>query len=209
MDPDKFGPGTWLMLHHATFAYPDQPFSTDKRNYHALITLLGKLLPCSICATHFQRLLQKHPLKHALRSRGVLVRWLCMMHTRVNKGIEGKRTRPKPPSLASLLSISAKAWQKGLRDLIYCMAIVTPKKYFPLLKRWIAAAAAVYGPKYLPKRLSYATRGALLNGINAHYRKPKTKVLAHYKPWMGSKPSNRSWSQKLLASAFGSRADTY
>ena len=125
------------------------------------------------------------------------------MHTKVNKGVEGKRTTPKPPSLTALLSASAQAWRRGLRDLIYCMAIVTPKKDFPFIKQWVTVAAAVYGHKHVPRTLVYTTRGSLLNGINAHYKKPKAKVLARYKPWMGANPSKKSWSRKLLASAFG------
>ena len=203
MDPEKFGPGTWLLLHHATFSYPDSPTNAVKHGFTALFTLLGRLLPCPVCAAHFRKLLQKHPIKGALRSRGALVRWLVMMHTKVNKGIEGKRTRAKPPSLTALLSASARAWRTGLRDLIYCMAMVTPKKDFPLIKQWVTAAGAVYGPRYVPRRLVYTTRGKLLNGINAHFKKPKAKVLAHYKPWMGADATKKSWSQKLLASAFG------
>ena len=191
------------MLHHATFSYPDQPTPAIKHNFATLFNLLGRLLPCSVCAAHFRKILHKHPIRGALRSRGALVRWLCMIHTRVNKGIEGKRTGLKPPSLSTLLSLSAQAWRKGLRDLMYCMAMVTPKKDFPLIKQWVAAAAEVYGSKHVPRRLVFTTRGKLLNGINAHYKKPKAKVLARYKPWMGINPSKKSWSQKLLASAFG------
>ena len=206
MDPDRFGPGAWMVLHHATFSYPDNPSPSHKRAMSLLVGLLGRLLPCSICASHFRELLRQHPIRPALRSRGALIRWMCMMHSKVNGQIEGKR-KTKPPTPAVLLQKSAQGYKKGLMDLIYCMAIVTPKQNFMMLKKWLTAAAEVFGTKRVPIRLIYKTRGMLLNGINAFYKKRKSRVLNRYRPWMTKNPKQKSWAQNLLASAFGKGAN--
>jgi hypothetical protein len=45
MNPLLWGPQMWNILHIISFNYPNEPTSTDKKNYYNFITNLQNILP--------------------------------------------------------------------------------------------------------------------------------------------------------------------
>lgn len=47
MDPTKWGPGAWDLLHFITFKYPDRPGPKTVQLYRKLFGVLPRVLPYS------------------------------------------------------------------------------------------------------------------------------------------------------------------
>jgi predicted RND superfamily exporter protein len=84
--PDIWGPHGWKFIHYITMAYPQNPTSTQKEKYKVFLLLLKDVLPCSLCAKHYEENLNILPLTdHVLSSRDNLVRWGIDIHNKVNE----------------------------------------------------------------------------------------------------------------------------
>lgn len=90
MEPNVWGPHTWIFLHTITLNYPDNPTKLDKINMMEFFNNLSNILPCEKCALHFKENLKRYPISKSLESREQLVKWLIDIHNEVNK-ITGKR----------------------------------------------------------------------------------------------------------------------
>lgn len=85
MNPNIWGPPTWIFLHTVTFAYPENPTIDDKKNMYNFFKNLSPILPCDRCKVNFDKHLQKYPLNNeTLCSRASLSRWLVDIHNEVN-----------------------------------------------------------------------------------------------------------------------------
>ena len=82
MEPEIWGPSTWLFLHTVTYNYPKEPTIIDRNNYHDFFTSLQNVLPCPTCQKHYMMHLSKYPIQ--LQSRKHLVEWLLNVHNAVN-----------------------------------------------------------------------------------------------------------------------------
>jgi hypothetical protein len=84
--PDVWGPHGWKFLHFVCLGYPLFPTPEDKKNYYIFFTSFGKVIPCPICADHFQENLKKHPIDdNVLSTKNKLIEWSINMHNEVNK----------------------------------------------------------------------------------------------------------------------------
>jgi len=91
MDPEVWGPHTWIFLHTITFNYPENPNSNDKDNIRQFIKYFHTQIPCNKCKKHFKQNLKKHPLSESILSnKDNLIDWMIAMHNEVNK-MHGKK----------------------------------------------------------------------------------------------------------------------
>jgi hypothetical protein len=88
--PDIWGPPLWKSIHYIALAYPNYPSKNDKNRYEAFFTNLVNVIPCGICADHYQQNLLKHPLKEGLENKMSLINWTIDMHNEVNKSNKSK-----------------------------------------------------------------------------------------------------------------------
>jgi hypothetical protein len=89
--PDMWGPHGWKFLHFVTLGYPNTPSKDDKQTYKEFFKSFSKVIPCPLCAHHFQEHLNIHPLDdNALDSKTNLIKWGIDMHNEVNKIHEKK-----------------------------------------------------------------------------------------------------------------------
>lgn len=83
MDPNIWGPGAWTFLHSVTLNYPKRPTYLDKQRYSQFFNDIQYILPCPICKQHYKLNLKENPIQ--LDSRDNLVRWLVLIHNKVNQ----------------------------------------------------------------------------------------------------------------------------
>jgi hypothetical protein len=83
--PDVWGPHGWKFIHYITMAYPENPTLTQKEKYKVFLLLLKDVLPCSLCAKHYEENLKVLPLSdEILDDKEKLIKWLIDVHNRVN-----------------------------------------------------------------------------------------------------------------------------
>ena len=88
MYPSNWGPHSWIFLHTITFNYPINPSENEKINYKEFFNSLKNILPCPKCRIHYEKNIQKFPIK--LNSRIDLIHWLIKIHNEVNKSLNKK-----------------------------------------------------------------------------------------------------------------------
>lgn len=83
VDKDILGKSTWYLLHSMASNYNIQnPTYHIKKDIANMMVHLSKIYPCEKCVTHFQRYLQKFPMK--MERQGQLSWWFCNFHNAVN-----------------------------------------------------------------------------------------------------------------------------
>ena len=85
MDPDVWGPPTWIFLHTVTLNYPNNPTMYDKKYYKKFFINLHYILPCEWCSKNYKQHLLKYPIDNYLNTKKNLVQWLINIHNEVNK----------------------------------------------------------------------------------------------------------------------------
>ena len=84
--PEIWGPHGWKFIHYIAFAYPIEPTENDKQKYKTFFSILGSVLPCSICKEHYEENLKKYPLTDTvLKNKINLTLWTIDLHNEVNK----------------------------------------------------------------------------------------------------------------------------
>lgn len=89
--PDKWGPGTWYLIHCAAKCYPCNPSDSDKAEMHHFLNSLGPILPCKKCRGNYMEYLKAHP--PALSCKRAFKKWTYNLHDSVNKRL-GKKSPP-------------------------------------------------------------------------------------------------------------------
>lgn len=84
MNPEVWGPGTWLLIHSITLNYSIKPTSNDKQNVFAFFNNLAHVLPCNACREHYSRYLATQDITESLSSRDRLVQYFFDFHNSVN-----------------------------------------------------------------------------------------------------------------------------
>jgi hypothetical protein len=101
--PDVWGPHGWKFLHFVTLGYPYNPSNNIKETYYNFFNHFAKVIPCSICANHFQQNLKKHPLDETvLSSKENLINWGIDIHNEVNLS-HGKKIYSYEEGLKNIL----------------------------------------------------------------------------------------------------------
>jgi hypothetical protein len=81
-----WGKHAWKFMHYVTMGYPENPTEEHKNNYKNFFISLKYVLPCSICAKHYEENLEKLPLTdQVLSNRNNLIKWGIDLHNMVNK----------------------------------------------------------------------------------------------------------------------------
>jgi hypothetical protein len=84
--PDVWGPHGWKFIHFITLGYPNNPSSKDKKNYKNFFKNMKNMIPCSICANHYEEHLKIYPLDDSvLSNKKNFINWGIQMHNSVNK----------------------------------------------------------------------------------------------------------------------------
>ena len=84
--PQVWGPHGWQFIHYITLGYPNNPTFVQKQNYKNFFLSLSNVLPCSICAAHYNENIIKYPLTdEILSSRRNLTFWAIDIHNLVNE----------------------------------------------------------------------------------------------------------------------------
>ena len=91
MDPNIWGPPSWLFLHSVTLNYPQNPTPQDQEDFRIFFDSLKHVLPCPTCKEHYAKNLTLKPIN--LKNRDTLVNWLIDVHNSVNVS-NGKRKLP-------------------------------------------------------------------------------------------------------------------
>ena len=90
----SWGPCGWTFLHTASYAYPDNPTTSDKENMFKFLYYFARVIPCSICRKDFTMYIDKTIPKlensKVFESKSNLVRYLIDAHNYVNVKL-GKR----------------------------------------------------------------------------------------------------------------------
>tara|TARA_B110000914_G_C15505894_1_gene468272 strand:+ start:1984 stop:2382 length:399 start_codon:yes stop_codon:yes gene_type:complete len=83
LNPDIWGPHTWIFLHAVAHTYPENPSKDDKERYSDFFTSLQYVLPCSVCRDHLKDIIRDQPIQ--LESQKTLQYWLIDIHNSVNR----------------------------------------------------------------------------------------------------------------------------
>ena len=88
MDIRKWGPSTWTALHAITMSFPKQATWEQQQQYRDFFRLVGFILPCEICRTHYNTYLEAHPIP-VQQGRDAVVDWLIDAHNATRR-LQGK-----------------------------------------------------------------------------------------------------------------------
>lgn len=90
IDPTIWGPPFWQAIHYVALGF--NPISPNVvSNYRAFYESLGSVIPCQVCAKHYNQILRTLPLTNkVLSTTSSLFDWTVAVHNHVNKE-HGKR----------------------------------------------------------------------------------------------------------------------
>ena len=95
MQTRVWGPAGWLFLHSIAQNYPWKPTEDQQVEYLFFFKLVGNVLPCRYCRESYQNFINEEDTQlniNTMKSRVSLVKWLFLIHNKVNKklGIKSK-----------------------------------------------------------------------------------------------------------------------
>ena len=88
MQTRVWGPAGWLFLHSIAQNYPWNPTEEQKVEYLFFFKLIGNVLPCRYCRESYQDFIEQPDSQlniTVMKSRLTLVKWLYLVHNKVNK----------------------------------------------------------------------------------------------------------------------------
>lgn len=85
MGTKVWGPPLWKSLHFIALGYPSNPCPEQKARYKQFFTDLHHVIPCSICATNYQKHLAEVNIDEYLDNSAKLFEWTVKIHNIVNK----------------------------------------------------------------------------------------------------------------------------
>lgn len=88
MDPVIWGPHYWFFLHTVASNYPVNPTSIQKKIHYRLIHNLHEYIPHRESANIFSAMLLTFPVAPYLDTRNDFVRWMNMIHNKVNSNLD-------------------------------------------------------------------------------------------------------------------------
>ena len=86
-----WGQWCWHLMHTISTQDNKEILNENKLCYKKIYTLLGYILPCSICTKHYNEILEKNPIILNKLNRKYIIKWVIKIHNCVNKKI-GKNT---------------------------------------------------------------------------------------------------------------------
>ena len=91
MQTRVWGPAGWLFLHCIAQNYPWDPTPKKKREYLQFFKMVGKVLPCRYCRESYDTFITEQDTLlniSTMANRNTLVKWLYLVHNKVNKKLE-------------------------------------------------------------------------------------------------------------------------
>jgi hypothetical protein len=88
MQTKVWGPAGWVFLHSIAQNYPWKPNNTQKKNYYSFFRQVGNVLPCKYCRESYKEFIKEPGTElnnRILESRKSLIKWLYLIHNKVNK----------------------------------------------------------------------------------------------------------------------------
>jgi hypothetical protein len=88
MQTKVWGPAGWIFLHSIAQNYPWKPSSTQKKNYYSFFKQVGNVLPCKYCRESYKQFMKEPGTilnNRILESRKSLIKWLYLIHNKVNE----------------------------------------------------------------------------------------------------------------------------
>tara|TARA_B100000683_G_scaffold77283_1_gene76425 strand:- start:9847 stop:10296 length:450 start_codon:yes stop_codon:yes gene_type:complete len=82
---DSWGPALWRFLHASSFAFPEAPNPTRRTHMLDFLSVVGRVLPCATCRSHYEEYIRSNLDERAVQSRDTLVRWVLDLHNSVNR----------------------------------------------------------------------------------------------------------------------------
>ena len=98
MDTRFWGPDGWKLLHSIVEGYPSKPSISDKETYKNFFKTIEHVLPCIYCRRSFKQYIGEMPIEPYLKNKRSLVKWLYLMHNKVNDKLrkQGLNSNPDP-----------------------------------------------------------------------------------------------------------------
>lgn len=84
MDTRFWGPDGWILFHSIAEGYPSKPTKENKTTYENFFKTIEHVLPCIYCRRSFSQYLKEAPIRPYLKSKKTLIKWLHLMHNKVN-----------------------------------------------------------------------------------------------------------------------------
>lgn len=180
VDPAKWGPAAWRLLHHLTFRYPaDPPFRT-LHAYRKVFGSLPTLLPCGACRRHLRSAYRKSPPRLG-KGRDRLVRWFYNVHVHVNRQLRKRVVRPR---LEREVPGIERHWKAGVPTLMLAVVLGMPtRKVSEAVRDFVTGCRALLGPRVVPDATDIRTKSRLLAEVRRFYGLSHKKVLARFGRW--------------------------
>lgn len=83
MEPTSWGIYGWGFIHNVALGYPKEQTYMIKENYRQFFHLIGDVIPCKSCSTHYKKMIADYPPD--LVDRDSLFKWTVDIHNKVNK----------------------------------------------------------------------------------------------------------------------------
>lgn len=84
MNPEIWGPPTWLFLHSVSINYPNRPSYEEKKIHFEFFKNLQHLLPCDTCRYHYAQYFNNNSITPYLENKESLIKWVINLHNSVN-----------------------------------------------------------------------------------------------------------------------------
>lgn len=81
--PEEIGRSGWTILHTTAAAFPNHPSLEDKQHLKDFIESWSHVYPCSHCAYHMRRWMERHP--PSVESKREVSTYICVLHNQVNR----------------------------------------------------------------------------------------------------------------------------
>lgn len=86
ISPKSWGPHGWKFLHYISLSYPMDPTLKQKEQYRDFFISVKNVLPCELCAKHYEENIKKIPLtSEIMNDKNKLIKWVIDIHNLVNE----------------------------------------------------------------------------------------------------------------------------
>lgn len=180
VDPVRWGPGAWRLLHYLTLRMPEDPSVRVLHAYRQVFTSLPAVLPCRRCRRHLKTAYRRSPPRIG-KGRERLVRWFYNVHVHVNRELKKRVVRPR---LAAELPGIRKGWRQGLETLMFAIALGLPSRKLPEDARaFVAGCRSILGPRTVPDVSGLRSRAGFLAELRRFFRLSRRTVAARFGRW--------------------------
>ena len=82
--PTYWGEPIWKTMYIIAYTFPENASSEFKIHVCDIYEKLSFVLPCEECCIHYKAFLHEHPVEHAVKSRGDLLKWVNDLQNSIN-----------------------------------------------------------------------------------------------------------------------------